>query len=31
VDTADDLDDVLEETLPALWRWRTVPAGPAGP
>jgi hypothetical protein len=26
VDTSRDVDDVLEETLPALWRWRTSPA-----
>jgi uncharacterized protein len=28
VDTAGDLNDVVEETLPALWRWRTALVGP---
>jgi predicted kinase len=31
VNTAGNVGDVLEETLPALWRWRTARTGPAGP
>jgi len=31
LDTTGDLGNVLEETLPALWRWRTAPTVPAGP
>jgi uncharacterized protein len=30
VDTGGDLADVVEETLPALWRWRTTATGCAG-
>jgi predicted kinase len=31
VDTGRDLDDVLEETLPALWRWRAAASVRGGP
>ena len=31
VDTTGHLEDVLEEVLPALWRWRTAQMTPAAP